>query len=136
MDESMKTIIREMREERCPKHVLNEVRRSIAMTEGPAPQSLRLRLAIGTVAAVALAWALFWVFTPGPSKELATTAPKPRPSNPERTAHEAYASLASIGMALQEASTRSGTIILKQTLPLLRQGLETTKHAIKDEAKL
>jgi len=132
----MKTVIRQMREERCPEHVRNEVQRSVAAIATPARGLHRLRLVLGTAAAIVVVWALVFALRPGPSQETAQTVPDEQRSVPQRTARQAYASLASIGIALQEAGNRSGTIIFQETLPLLRQGLETTKNAINSQNNL
>jgi hypothetical protein len=135
MDEFMKTIIERMRSERCPERVLEKVRQSIAADRRPAAVGNRVRLGLGFAAAILVVGATVFLLTPVPSSNRASMNLAPAPQLQTVDKREIYASLASIGLVLREAGSRSGTIILQETLPLLRQGLETTKNAITFEIK-
>jgi len=135
MDEFMKTIIRRLRSERCPERVLEKVRRAVAGDRAPAVGLGRIRLGLGAATVLLVLSATLFLLKPGPKLDL-TQAPLPRSQPPEgTTSRQIYASLGSMGMVLQEAGNRSGTIIFQETFPLLRQGLETTKNAITPKNK-
>lgn len=135
MDEFMKTVIDRLRSERCPEHVLEKVERSIAARPKPAFGHRRVHLAWATAVVILALAAAILVLKPGPSREPAQATLSESPPATGRTAREAYASLASIGLVLREAGSRSGTIILQETLPVLRRGLETTQNAIEPKTK-
>jgi hypothetical protein len=135
MDDSMKRVVREMRWERCPKRVLGSVRSEIGAMRARDHSLVRMRLVAGVCALVALVCVVSVLLAPRSSPEEVLVESDSGEIQQESSVHEVYASLASIGMALEEAGTRSGTIILQQTLPLLRQGLETTQQVIKKENK-
>ncbi len=131
MDEFLKTAIDRMRSERCPDYVLQKVNQQVAgdLQRTARKNLVRLRLVVATL--ILLMGAAFYFLQPGPSRDAVVAQLENPGTSPDRTTHEIYASLASIGLVLQEAGNRSGTIILQETLPLLRQGLETAKNAIR-----
>jgi hypothetical protein len=135
MDEFIKTMIERMRSERCPDRVLEKVRKSIAAEHRPPALGNRVRIGLSLATAVLIVGTALFLFMPVPSSDRASInlAPEPQPQAVDK--QELYASLASLGLVLREAGNRSGTIILQETLPLLRQGLETTKNAITFEIK-
>ena len=137
--DKLKAILDSMRSERCPRRVLDRVEREAFRRESIMPTGKRIRVqwlggvAVGVVTVIAAA--LLWPF--GSSPEGARVAEGSVASmRAERVAQETYASLTSIGLALREAGSRSGRIILEETLPRVRQGLETTKQAIRPEGRL
>ena len=130
MDKPVKQIIRSMRSERCPERVFEEVQRTIAATRPPATVARRIRAGLGFALASLLIFLAFVASRPGPSDQTATTVLNPPPHSHGTGNHELYAALASIGLALQEAGTRSGTLIIQETLPLFERGIETTRNAI------
>ena len=135
MDEFIKTMIERMRSERCPERVLEKVRESIATDRRSAAPGNRLRIGLSLATAVVVVGTVLFLLMPVPSNDRGSVnlTPAPQPQTVDK--QELYAALASLGLVLREAGSRSGTIILQETLPLLRQGLETTKNAITFEIK-
>jgi len=135
MDEFIKTMIERMRSERCPERVLEKVRQSIAANRRPAALASRVRVGLSLATAVLIVGTALFLFMPVPSIDRGSVNVPAAPQPQTVDQQELYASLASLGLVLREAGSRSGTIILQETLPLLRQGLETTKNAITFEIK-
>jgi hypothetical protein len=135
MDEFIKAMIEQMRSERCPERVIEKVRQTIAANRRPATVGSRLRVGLSFATAVLVVGATVFFLMPVPPIDRGSVHLTPTPQSQSVDKQELYASLASIGLVLREAGNRSGTIILQETLPLMRRGLETTKNAITFEIK-
>jgi len=124
MDENLKRLIEELRNETCPQRVLDEVSRRRQAENVPARRQWEIAV-IGALAAVVLALAL-WRRPAG--HENSDVAPVAMDS--AQAAQQAEVALECLGVALRDAGNRSEEVILKTAVPPLRNGLQTAKNKI------
>ena len=121
MPEDLPRIASELRQETCPRRVIDEVMRRIA-AETPRPGRVRYGVAVAVVLATA-------VFICG----LLVQARLGREQEAQRrvqAARQAETALSLIGTALLRAGAQSETVISERALPTLRQGLQTATDKI------
>ncbi|GEM_PF-998474 len=126
MDENLQRLVRDLRKERCPASVLENVSRRIS-AERPASGRFRYVNAGAITALVLLSIAVIWQWQI--NREDRTPAPLAAATeiNRSKTAEEAGTALAYIGQILLEASGRSKDVILKDAVPPLRNSFEIAK---------
>jgi anti-sigma factor RsiW len=132
MDENLKQLVRHMRNETCPKKVLDEVQRR-RRTATQKPATFRYALVIAA-AAVILCVVTFWPPLVDTKVHTAHKQATPR-TNPERKriAREAEGALGYIGAVLLDAGTHSGNTILKEAVLPIQNSLQTAKKKITDQ---
>ncbi len=126
MDDQLQRLVRELRSESCPPQVMDRVAQRIAREKG-----LRLRHAWRwAVALMILLVALgAWQKQAGRNaqRKAAVLEVKAR-ADRARVAEQTAGALGYIGQALLEVAAQSQDSILKEAVPPLREGLETTKN--------
>jgi hypothetical protein len=127
MDENLKRLVEELRNETCPQRVLDEVARRLPRN---APSRLRIELAVAIVAAVVLSGLALWRLPADRTAHEKPNAGSPVAMDSARTAQQAKVALGCLGAALREAGTRSEEVILKTAVPPLRNSLQTAKNKI------
>jgi hypothetical protein len=127
MDENLKRLVEELRNETCPQRVLDEVARRLPRN---APSRLRIGFAVAVVAAVVLSWLALWRLPADRITRGKPNAGSPVAMNSARAAQQAKVALGCIGAALRDAGARSEEVILKTAVPRLRNSLQTAKNKI------
>jgi RNA polymerase sigma factor (sigma-70 family) len=129
MDENLQRLVRELREETCPRRVLDQVARRISAQ--PRPRSKVRHITVGIMAGLVLLLALgIWR---GPTVGKVKRPPEQADrAGLERAqvAEEAGRALGYVGRILLNASARSEKIVLNRTVPPLRNSLATAKNKI------
>jgi hypothetical protein len=126
MDENLKRLARELRNETCPQRVLDEVARRIPRR---APSPLRLKIAVAAIAAaVALAALSRWPADRNTRPQLNSGTPVAVDS--AQAARQAKLALECIGAVLRDAGARSEKVILQEAVPPLRNSLQTAENKI------
>ena len=131
MQEDLPRLARELRKETCPRRVIAEAVRRIAV-EAPSPSGLRYALpAMVTLAGAVLLCGLVV------RSRLAGERAGQQPQLPEQQAQrrmqiarQAETALDLIGTALIDAGAHSETVIADHAIPPLRNGLQTAKNKI------
>jgi hypothetical protein len=132
MDDKLQELIRQLQRESCPPEVMDRVAERIAR-EQDTPHPLRQVWAWGT-AVLALLLALgAWQRQADrhAQKRVAELEARVR-ANRGRVAEQTAGALGYIGQVLLEVAAQSQDSILKEAVPPLREGLETTKNKIKN----
>jgi hypothetical protein len=132
MDENLERLASELRRERCPKRVLDEVSRRIAKEARPQP---RLKIAAVVAGAAVLCAILLWMRPVGPDTHGQPRAGAPPSADSARAAQEAKLALGCIGTVLRDAGARSEEAILKGAVPPLRNSLQTVKNKLENQYK-
>jgi hypothetical protein len=126
MQPNLTQLIRELKNEKCPKRVRDQVRGRISAREF---SSRRLRLAFPlAIAGVVLACGLMvwqWQARDARQARLAQLSVERA-----RVAHQAEDALGFVGSVLLNAGNDSGQIISDRTVPPLRNSFETAKTKI------
>ncbi len=127
MDENLKRLVEELRRERCPQRVLDEVARRLPR---PARSRLRVGFAMAVVAAVVLSALTLWRWPADHITREKANAGSPLSTESARAAQQAGVAFECLGAALRDAGARSEEIILKSAVPPLRNSLQTAKNII------
>ena len=134
MPEDLTQLARELRQETCPRRVIDEATRRIA---AETPPRSRLRYALLAVFAGLLVLGGLVV-----QRRLAdVNARRPMQLAEQRAgnaqiARQAEDALAIIGTVLRDAGAQSGTVISDRAIPPLRNGLETSWNKIIHQTEL
>jgi hypothetical protein len=132
MDDKLQELARELRSESCPPEVMDRVTKRIAREKAP-PRPPRQAWAWG-VALLALLLALgAWQKQADrhAQKRVAQLEAKGRAAR-GHVAEQTAGALGYIGQVLLQVAAQSQDSILKEAIPPLRDGLETTKNKIKN----
>lgn len=134
MPEDLTQLALELRQETCPRRVIDEATRRIA---AETPPRSRLRYALLAVFAGLLALGGLAI-----QRRLAdVNARRPMQLAEQRAgnaqiARQAEDALAIIGTVLRDAGAQSGTVISDRAIPPLRNGLETSWNKIIHQTEL
>jgi hypothetical protein len=129
MDENLQRLARELRTERCPARVLDQVQQQIAR-RGPPIHRFRLAAAGVAVCVAAVALVVTLRFWPGGRTAGRVEAPPSARAEHVRVAREASLALAYIGGVLLEAKEHNETKLLNEAVPRLRSGFEAASKII------
>lgn len=131
MQEDLPGLAHELRQETCPRRVIDEAVRRIA-AETPPPSRLRYAIPITlTLAGAALLGGLF--FRSRLTGDNAGQQPQWAEQQAQRrrqVARQAETALGLIGTVLLDAGAHSETVISDRAIPPLRNGLQTAKNKI------
>jgi hypothetical protein len=128
MDQDLQRLTHELRNERCPRRVLDEVTRQIQLQRGPRRLG-SLQIATVIVVAALLCAVVIWRRPPaGESPQVGQQAQ----ANTDRAqvAAQAQNALGYLGAVLRDAEARTTTIVLNQAVPPVRNSLLTTKNKL------
>jgi hypothetical protein len=134
MHQDLQRLTSELRNEKCPQRVLDEVARRIAAQRANVPaQTFYPRLlATGfiTVALVIVCGLLIWHQPqPGPVQRQLAHVPAVSPERAQ-VIREAEGTLGYIGCILLDAGSHTEKIVLNQAVPHLRNGLVTAREKL------
>jgi hypothetical protein len=135
MDKDLQQLTRELRNERCPQRVLDEVARRIA-AETPPPNPFRYRIAMAVAASIVLGGG---VLLRWPIREGSRHAPEitqMRATDRVQVARQVEGTFAYIGQVMVDASAHSQRVILNDAVPQLRNSFETAKDKIMNQIEL
>jgi hypothetical protein len=121
MQDDLPRLAHELRQETCPRRVIDEAMRRIA-AETPPPSRVRYAVAVTVVLASAV-----------PICGLLVRSRLGREQQAQRraqVARQAETALSLIGTALLDADAQSETVISERAIPTLRKGLQTAKDKI------
>ncbi len=127
MAQSLRQLRKALRAERCPEHVMNDVR---ARIHAQRRQVRAVRLRWVAAAAVFLVMLSITALRWSRDQEVPATVHAARLEEAKRVTQQAELSLTYIGKTLRRAGESSGETILEVSLPRLRQGLRTAREAI------
>ena len=119
MDDQLQRLVRELRRESCPPEVIDRVAQRIAREKGGAR---RLRWAWGVALLALLVGFGGW-------QRQAVRQEKAR-GDRMRVAEQTAGALGYVGQVLLEVAAQSQDSILKEAVPPLRDGLQTTKNKV------
>ena len=129
MQEDLSRLARELRQETCPRRVIDEAVRRIA-AETPPPSRLRYAIPVTvTLAGVVLVCSLL-VRSRLTGDNAGRQAQFAQAQRRLQVAREAETALGLIGTVLLDASAHSETVISDRAIPPLRSGLQTAKNKI------
>ena len=129
MDESLRRLVRELRQETCPQAVLDEVARrrsTAARSSNPFRYGL---VGVGAVLVLLCAVAVWQRPAGGDARGRTERAGRANPGGAQ-IAGEAEGALEYIGSILRDAGTHSGRVILKGAVPPLQNSLQKAKNKI------
>lgn len=125
MQPNLTQLIRELKEEKCPQRVRDQVRGRIAARESSPPR-LRLAVPMAITAIVLTCGLIVWQWQ---AREYARQARLVQLSvERARVAHQAEDALGFVGSVLLSAGNDSGKIISDRTVPPLRNSFEAAKN--------
>jgi len=129
MDQDLQRLTDELRNEKCPQRVIDEVRRRIARR--PRPHSLGVFKIASVTAVLALVCSLAVWHRParGPTAHALKQAARTKPQSAQ-VARETEDALGYIGVILLDAGTHTRDILLNQAVPPLRNSLTTAKNKL------
>jgi hypothetical protein len=127
MDENLKRLVEELRNETCPQRVLDEVARRLPRN---APSRLRIGFAVAVAAAVALSGLALWRLPGDRITRQKPNAGSPVAMDSARAAQQAGVALGCLGAVLRDAGARSEEVILRTAVPPLRNSLQTAEKKI------
>ena len=131
MDDRLQRLTRSLRSEKCPPHVVTQVRERIASERRANSPSLRLPVwASGLVVLVAVAVVGFELSRSDKTDSYSPASNTTVEIDRKAVAEEVQLSLACIGHVLIEAGNRSGTVIHQKMLPPLLNSLRTAQESI------
>lgn len=126
MQTKLTQLVRELKNEKCPQRVRDQVRGRIAARE-TAP---RLRFAIPMAFAVVILLCGLFVWQQQARERARQKALAQLTLERARVAHQAENALGLVGSMLLSAGNDSGQIISDRTVPPLRNSFETAKNKI------
>jgi anti-sigma factor RsiW len=132
MDENLQRLIQELRTEKCPPRVFESVAKRRARRPAPL-RRLRTANAVAVVCIAALLAAILVERRPNRNAVSPTQAFASHRAQQVRVAGEAVAALDYIGNVLLEAGKHTQNILLNETVPPLRSGLEAVGKTIKNK---
>jgi hypothetical protein len=124
MDQELQRLKRLLREEKCPRHVLQKLERKIIHDRNrsrPRKNFTKLLLPVGALAAVVLA---MFMWRPPLEVQIPAEPATVPVIDHAQVVQETKFSLACIGLVLLEAANSSETIIKERAVSPLRDGLE------------
>jgi hypothetical protein len=132
-----KDLIRALKSERCPSRVLRRVRERVG-NEKPGVAGLRWGLPlVVSAAAMGLALMIFIHLKDGPvPAEKIGTASITEPAsivpseNPAVSVRELEYTLAYIGLTVKEQMEKNSGVVVRKTVPVIRQSIEDTQKII------
>jgi hypothetical protein len=132
MDPNLQRLARELRAERCPQCVLENVASRIVSKPSPVHwfqlSTVGFAVCIAALVAVLAVWR--W-----PNREARGPSPSVTPSRADqvRVAEQAGAALGYIGTVLLDAGKRTETIVVNEVVPPLRSGFDAASKTIKNK---
>lgn len=131
MDENLQRLTEELRAERCPRRVLENVASRIARRPRPIHQFLFRGLGFAGCVAALLTILAVW-HRPNRVPEGPSQAVIRSQADQVRVAEEAGMALSYIGNVLMEAGEHTENILLDEAFPPLRNGFEAATKSIKN----
>lgn len=135
MQEDLKRLARELRQETCPRRVIGEAMRRIA-AETPPPSRLRYALPIAVAGLLVLGGLIVQRRLAGGNNTRSTQLAERHSTRRAQIASQAEGALAIIGTVLRDAGAQSETVISDRAIPPLRNGLETSWNKIIHQTEL
>jgi hypothetical protein len=135
MHEDLQQLARELRNQRCPQRVLDEVARRIA-EQTPPPNPLRYRIGVALAASVVLCSIVLWRWPVGRSSQPTAEVAQTQPIDRVQIARQVEGTFAYIGQVMADASAHSQRVILNDAVPQLRNSFETAKDKIMNHIEL
>lgn len=139
MDQDLQRLTRELRKEKCPQRVLDEVARRISAQASEAPASAAyprlLTTALITAALVIACGLVIWHPSPsGPAQPHLAPAAGPTLDRTQ-VIRQAEGTLGYIGCILLDAGSHTERIVLNQAVPPLRNSLVTAREKLINHIK-
>jgi len=129
MQEDLKRLARELRQETCPRRVIDEVRRRIA-AETPLPRRLRYAIPVALAGTAILCGLLVRSQLAGGNAGQQPELVDQQAHSRMQVARQAESALGFIGTVLLDAGAHSETVISDRAISPLCNGLETAKNKI------
>jgi hypothetical protein len=127
MSQDLSGLTRELREEKCPRRVLDEVERRISQS---APRRFRWALPFAVAVIVLVTCFFVWQGRTGRTAPQQAKGSMPPQSNPAQIASQTESALNLMGSVLIDAGVRSERIIVAQAVPPLRDSIEIARNQI------
>ena len=135
MDQNLQRLVSELRKETCPQAVLDQVARRLAAA-AHAPKPFRYGFAGVVLVLVLLCGVAVWQWRTRDDAHGRTKVANGTSLERARIAKETEWTLGYIGSVLRDASSHSGTIILKEAGSPLRDSLQRAQDKITDHIPL
>lgn len=131
MQEDLRQLARELRQETCPRRVIDQaVRRIAAETPPPSPLRDAIPVALVLAGAVLLCGLLVRSRLTGDDAGQQLQWAEQQAQRRMQVARQAESALGLIGTLLLDAGAHSETVISDRVIPPLRNGLQTAKNKI------
>lgn len=129
MDENLQRLARQLRMEKCPSNVLENVKSRIAQRRKPGRPLVLRSVVVAFGMTMLMAGLVVWRW---PIREVQETAPAVVSQQPDRVqvVHEAGLALGYIGAVLLEAGQHTESVLLNEAVPPLRTGFEKARKTI------
>jgi hypothetical protein len=135
MDQNLQRLVSELRKETCPQAVLDQVARRLS-TAAHAPNPFRYGLAGVVLGLVLLCVVAVWQWQARDAAHRRTKLANGTSLESARIAKETEWALGYIGSILRDAGTHSGSVILKEAGPPLRDSFQRAKNKVTDHTPL
>lgn len=129
MDENLQRLARQLRMEKCPSAVLENVKSRIAQRRKAGRPLGSRPVVFAFCMTVLMAGLIVWRW---PNRDIQENAPAIVSSQPDRArvVHEAGVALGYIGAVLLEAGQHTESVLLNEAVPPLRTGFEKARKSI------
>jgi hypothetical protein len=134
MQEDLKQLARELRQETCPRRVIDEATRKIAIETAP-PSRLRSALLVLFAGLLVLGGLVIQRRLASRNAGLPTQLAE-QDAGGAQIARQAEGALAIIGTVLRDAGAQSEAVISDRAIPPVRNGLETSWNKIIHQTEL